>query len=346
MELPGWDRLFNENTSQVKLKVTYFFRHQDKKKFSMERLFQAVTDHLPGHVDARIHYSKYPGSGLLNRLKTLYETINLRGEINHITGDINFITFALPKRKTILTIHDCGYDHTVKGIKRWIIWLFWHYLPVRMVRYVTVISEETKKDVIRLTHISPGKIKVIPNCISYSFQFSPSNFDTDCPKILHVGTKSNKNLNRLSEALKGISCELNIVGKLQEDQKNVLDVNNIKYVNYFSLDESEILNLYHTCDLVSFVTLFEGFGLPILEANAVGRPLITSSLSPMKEIASDAAVLVDPYDVNAIRDGIIRLINDKDLRDQLIYSGLQNVKKYRPDTVVNRYMDLYEEIAK
>jgi glycosyltransferase involved in cell wall biosynthesis len=85
--------------------------------------------------------------------------------------------------------------------------------------------------------------------------------------------------------------------------------------------------------------------MPILEGNAVGRPVITSNIYSMPEIAGDAAILVDPYNIEEIRNGIVRIINDKIYRDQLVQNGFINIKRYNAHLVANKYFKLYCEIA-
>ena len=94
-----------------------------------------------------------------------------------------------------------------------------------------------------------------------------------------------------------------------------------------------------------FVSLAEGFGLPILEAQAIGRPVVTSDLSPMRDVAGGAACLVDPRNVDSIRAGIRRVIKDSNYREGLVELGLRNVVQYQPQVVASRYARLYEHIA-
>jgi glycosyltransferase involved in cell wall biosynthesis len=102
---------------------------------------------------------------------------------------------------------------------------------------------------------------------------------------------------------------------------------------------------YCAADLVSFVSTYEGFGLPILEANAVGRPVVTSNVSSMPEVAGDAACLVDPFDVASIRSGILRTIEDREYRERLICNGFDNVQRYVPEKVTYKYIELYRRIC-
>jgi glycosyltransferase involved in cell wall biosynthesis len=266
--------------------------------------------------------------------------------IHHITGDIHYIVLALGKRKTILTIHDCVFltRYGKWDIKYWLIKYFWYQLPIHFSEVVTVISEKTKRELIRLTGVKEDKVKVIPNFYDPRFAFVPSNFNKSCPKILQLGTKSNKNINRLIEAIKFVPCELWAVGELEKDTKELLQKNNIRYISYENISFDALKNLYEQCDIVSFISTYEGFGLPILEAFVVGRPLLTSCISPMNEIAEDAAVKVNPYNIFDIRRGLLKIIEEDTFREALIQKGKTLVQKYRIDHVRTMYEDLYQNL--
>jgi glycosyltransferase involved in cell wall biosynthesis len=104
-------------------------------------------------------------------------------------------------------------------------------------------------------------------------------------------------------------------------------------------------DLYRKADLVSFVSTYEGFGLPIIEAQATGRPVLTSGLHSMPEVAGDGAWFVDPFDVESIRSGFRALLGERTLRERLVAAGLRNVKRFDPRTVARQYSDLYREVA-
>ena len=102
--------------------------------------------------------------------------------------------------------------------------------------------------------------------------------------------------------------------------------------------------MYQSSNLVTSVSTYEGFGLPILEANAVGRPVITSNIASMPEVGGEAVYYVDPHNVDDIRKGILELIQNADLRDCLIKKGLENIKRFKPEVIAAQYCELYENI--
>ncbi|MBC5773486.1 glycosyltransferase family 4 protein [Pontibacter sp. KCTC 32443] len=303
-----------------------------------------VQKEFPGDV----HYTNYVlsrhSSGVWNRIKLIWEAFKNKGTINHITGDINFIAALLPKNKTILTIHDIESLERKNKIANYLLNFLWLKLPIAKVKYVTVVSETTKQKLISKLEVDPSKVIVIPNIISPLYKCTFKEFDNNKPTILQVGTKYNKNLERCIAALKGLSCRLVIVGSLNVEQLQLLQENKIDFINYNEVSGEELRNLYAEADIVSFVSLFEGFGLPILEAQATGKPVLTSNCSAMPEVAGSGALFVDPYSIEDIRNGFTELINSEGLRNDLVRKGLDNCSRFSNKAIAQCYIDLYKQI--
>lgn len=324
--------------------VTYFHRLPQDFHFSIEKLFNTIRESLPHGINWTIQVCPHSSTGLFNRIKNIRFANKYKGKLNHITGDVHYITLGLPKNRTINTYHDFTFLKTNNLLKRALLKFFWVQLPVKRSAVITVISNATKEELIKLTNCNEEKIRVIPNIISSTYQYSPKDFKTDIPVILHIGTTPNKNIPRLIEALHGINCHLVIVGKLSTTLIQNLKKYQINYSNHYQISENELIYMYKQCDLLSFCSLNEGFGMPILEAQATGRPVVTSNISSMPEVAGGAACLVNPFDVESIRSGIIKITNDSTYREELIKKGLENVKRFNAKEVASMYEAIYREI--
>jgi glycosyltransferase involved in cell wall biosynthesis len=327
------------------MQVTYFHRQpRPQANFSIEQVFQGVRQELAGRIDARVCVAPCFSNGLFRRLWIALHARRHQVGINHVTGDTNFTALALDGKRTVLTNHDCGYIQRTSGLRRWLLGLFWLKLPVRHVAAVTTVSSQIKEEIIRFSGCPPEKVHVIPNAVSCEFKPVEKAFNATCPRILHIGTAINKNLPRVIEAVAGLRCTLVIVGRIGEDVRRQLADAQVEYENCVNLTAREVVREYEECELVVFASLYEGFGLPIIEAQAVGRAVLTSNRLPMSEVAGDGACLVDPTDAQAIRLGIDRIIFDATYRERLVESGFENVKRFQQERIAEQYLRLYENV--
>ncbi|HEX4958589.1 MAG TPA: glycosyltransferase [Lacibacter sp.] len=329
----------------MSMEVSYFFRKPRVNAFSIEVLFENIQQKISNQSSFSTKRAEVPS--IHNIAVNIWAAGSKQSVVNHITGDIHYVALGMRKRNTVLTIHDCVFltKYSKWSLKYWLFKFFWYQLPMMCANTITVISEKTKRELVNLTGVDERKIKVVPNFFDPRFQFSPKVFNTENPRILQIGTKDNKNLQNLARALKGLRCELHIVGQLDAATKEVLETNRIHYKNFVNLSFEQLQRQYLECDMVAFVSTYEGFGLPILEACAVGRPLVTSRISPMDEIADDAACKVNPWNVMDIRRGITKVMEDAEYRDQLINNGWKMRYRYSIENISNQYADIYQQIA-
>ncbi len=312
--------------------------------YSVERLYEDVRVHLPSDIDVHVRVSRFLSLGLWRRFYDAFAACRYQDDVNHVTGDVHFLTYFLTKQRTLLTILDCGVLERLSGFKRWVLWFFWFWLAEKRCAVIVVISAATKVQLLKYLHCDPEKIRVIHCNVSAEFQAAPKPFNAIRPRLLQIGTKENKNIERVAEAIRGLECELVVIGRLSDGQRGALEKNVVCFENRIGLSREELLDEYRRCDLLVFVSTYEGFGLPIVEANAVGRPVVTSNLLSMPEVAGDAACLVDPFDVASIRTGIRRVIEDADFREQLVTLGFANAERFSVEVIANQYAELYREI--
>jgi len=329
----------------MKTKILYVER-KASGAVSIEKVFRQIAKSLSEHkYTIAFQQLRYPNN-MLGTVRNLFSFKKTKADIYHITGHVHYIALLLPKNKTVLTIHDAGILHIRSGLRRYFLKKLLFDLPVKKLQFITAVSETTKKEIVFYTKCDQNKIRVIENPLQEHFHTKQKKrFAAEFPIILQIGTTTNKNLCNLVKALEGISCQLNIIGELSHDILNLLEEKKIIYTNKSNLINEEIREEYANADIVTFCSTFEGFGLPIIEAQAMLTPVITSNISPLKEVAGGAAALADPNDFESIRRCILRIINDETFRKSLVAGGVENVKRYKPEKIALAYETLYREIS-
>lgn len=326
------------------MKVVHFHRRRRQTgNYSIEGFYANVRNELKDKIS--IEYVELPffSNGIFRRLLNCIYAAFKQRDINHVTGDVNYLNIFFNKNKTIVTILDCGLLENTKGLAHRIYKYFWFTLPVKRAKYIIAISEATKTEILKYVNCDPDKIKVIHVSVTPVFRRADKEFNKKKPAILHIGTSSNKNLSGLIKAAKGLNCKLIIIGILNENESKLLAEYKIEYENYVNLTEEEVFERYKACDLLFFASTYEGFGMPIVEANIVGRPVITSNILSMPEVAGNAALLVDPYNTDEIRNGILKIINDDDFRNELVQKGFKNADRFTTTIIADQYYNIYKE---
>jgi len=270
--------------------------------------------------------------------------------------------------RSVVTIHDC------------IHLMFPQYLPSRLAYVyakasmwsatrqadrILTVSEASKRDILKFFDVPPERVSVIHNAIDDRF-LGPADtarmdlvrqrYQLDHPFVLYVGNiKPHKNVERLIDAfgraldagpddlkLIIIGDELSKYPALRHAvHRHRLD----KRVRFLGFQPYETLTaFYRLARVFAFPSLYEGFGLPPLEAMACGTPVVTSNVSSLPEVAGGAALLVDPYDTDAIADGIRRAVNDESLRKDLIARGLARAHEFSWAQSVAKIHNIYMEV--
>jgi glycosyltransferase involved in cell wall biosynthesis len=319
-------------------KVVQVFRKPSQHFFSIENVFSTIESFFQKVTISRVSANE-TGVRFSNILQ--FRKIRKKFSLFHVTGDIHYAVFAFPRNKVILTIHDCNFLKNYSGIKRWILQKILLEWPARYAKNITTISDKSKAEILLYSGCNPAKLKIIPNPVQSVFSYSEKIFNEQCPRILFLGKTPNKNLDRVILALEGIPCLLNIVGVPTKEQVRAMDENNINYIIESGLSDFEVARRYEQCDIMLFPSVYEGFGLPIIEAFKSGRVVVTSNISPMREVADGGAYLVEPFEIESIRIGILTVCKDAELRTRLINRGQKVVQRYNPRHIANMYEDLY-----
>ena len=326
------------------MRILYIYRNKELGP-SIRRVFQPVEDEMKKYAEVQSIFLPYKGTSLCSLYKNICYVrhhIKTKGfDIIHITGDVYYLAFFLKNYKVVATVHDLGfYTNFSKWSLRSLMLFFLWIKPLKYCSMVTFISEKSCKEANKI--IDLRNTTIIPNAVSQRFISVPKKLNEDKPVVLHVGTAKNKNLDSVIEALAEKRCHLRIIGKLGEITLEKLRQYNIDYSNASNISDDEILEEYKKCDIVSFPSLYEGFGMPIIEGQATGRPVVTSNISPMKDIARESTILVDPTDIDSIRKGFILAMDNY---ETLASQGLENVKRYSLENVTKQYLQCYSYIV-
>src|SRR5829696_3140339 len=281
----------------------------------------------------------------------------------------HYVLPPLVRCKSVVTIHDC------------IHLMFPQYLPnkfaygyarasislaARHATRVMTVSESSKRDILRFVDTTPEKIDVIYNAYDERFAIDPREEDVvrvveryqlQTELVLYAGNvKPHKNLERLIEAFylvrkRGLDhLKLVLIGdeisRYAALRRAVHQHQLHKYVRFLGyMPEETLAVMYRLAGVFVFPSLYEGFGLPPLEAMASGTPVVTSNVSSLPEVTGDAAILVDPHDVGAIEYGMRRVLTDPALAAEMRAKGLIRARHFSWAQSVRRVREIYGEVA-
>jgi glycosyltransferase involved in cell wall biosynthesis len=277
----------------------------------------------------------------------------------------HYVLPPLVRCRSIVTIHDC------------IHLMFPEYLPnrfaltyaktsialaARRARRILTVSESSKRDILRFVDAPADRIDVIYNAYDECFAIEPREEDVlrvreryqlQDPFVLYAGNvKPHKNLERLIEAFavvrRGGLDELKLVligddiskyAVLRRAVHRLQLHKHVRFLGYLPVETLAVM--YRLAGVFVFPSLYEGFGLPPLEAMASGTPVVASNASSLPEVVGDAGLLVDPYDPDAIAGAIRRVVIDETLRSDLRQRGLARAKEFSWERSVRRVQRIY-----
>jgi len=222
---------------------------------------------------------------------------------------------------------------------------------------ILAISKSTKDDIIKRFHINKNKIKIINAGIENLFKKTEDkkslkktlkNLKIKKPFLFYSGEITpRKNIWRVLKSFNSIKNNiphnLYITGGKIKNSKDILKYintnlkNRVKILGFIS--EKDLVNMYNLADLYLYPSLYEGFGLPILEAQSCGCPVLTSNATSCPEVAGDGALIVNPYSEKEISKGILKILNNKNYKNIIIINGLKNIKRYGCKKTTNKILE-------
>lgn len=315
------------------------------------------------------YVTKFNTKGRLSRI--LWEQFYLGKEITAHNIDVfhgtSFVLPFLKSCKYVMTIYDLSYlthPESFTFINK-LYFKFFLHPSIYLADKIIAISQATKQDIMKYFRIPEHKIEVIYGALSPSItrvtdestlQHIKQKYQLPNKFILFVGLISpRKNLERCIKAFANTHKETGhhfvVVGKKGWLYQSVFDLvdklhlkDKIIFTDY--VPDNELTAFYTLADTFIFPSLYEGFGLPILEAMTCGCPVITSNISSMPEVAGNAALLVNPYSVKEIADAILALHNNKELRTQLITKGHKRTTAFTWEENARKTLAVYESLAR
>lgn len=334
----------NTPTRAEPVSVVQFRRRARSGAYSLESVFDSILPYLPPEVSVTVVVLPDVSVGATRRLRSMLHARRRRGEVNHVTGDINYLALGLPRRSTILTVLDTRAGDDLRGARALTLRLLWLILPGRAAGTVVAISEFVRAELLRATGLRRKQISVIYPSVDERFFRSRSELPAE-PRVLFVGTAHNKNLTAGIEALSNLDCEITVIGRLNQEQRELLEAHGRPFRNRYDLTRSDIIFEYQRTRILCFPSLYEGFGLPIAEANAIGRPVVTANSGAMAEVAADAAFLIDVHQHEQIQSAVARLLQDDSAAHGLVEAGFLNAERFHPRTAAAQWARAYAVAA-
>jgi glycosyltransferase involved in cell wall biosynthesis len=285
--------------------------------------------------------------------------------------DVLFIpASALPlwhPKNSVVTVHDIAYE-LFEGIYTGYMNYYQKFasrFAVRFAKKVITVSESTKKDLVRIYKTDPNKITVTPLGLSEGFrpmQYQEAQSVLDKyglvyqKYILFLGTiQPRKNIPRLVDAYEKIKKENRVEEKLiigggrgwlwEPILKKVKTAGidgSVKYLDYVS--KEDLSYIMAGAKIYTLPAMYEGFGIPALEAMASGVPTVVSNISSLPEVVGDAGVLVDPNSIESIAEGLLKVLTDSNLRQQLIVKGLERAKQFTWENTAKKTLEVFNSL--
>jgi glycosyltransferase involved in cell wall biosynthesis len=338
------------------------------------RLFVAGAQRAPLPPPPAPHFAFAPTNITPRWFARIWNRLHIPLPIEAFVGKVSLyhatdfvLPPSLPNTRTLLTVHDLSFVRVPETASPALKAYLDIVVPrsVRRADHLLADSQATKDDLIALYNTPADKITVLLSGVDPRFERvndlsqqiavrTKYNIDHR-PYIFAVGTvQPRKNYIRLMQALAALRAQgkdISLViaggrGWLEDPiYQAIQDLDLQNHVNFIGFaDDSDLPTLYSAALCLAFPSLYEGFGLPILEAMKCGTPVVTANVSSLPEVAGTATLLVDPYDVEALTHALQRIIEDHSLRQHLVTSGYAHAKSFTWERAARQLLSIYNQL--
>lgn len=305
---------------------------------------------------------------------SLREHVSIPRKLGRLGADLlhspHYVLPLLCRTPAVVTIHDCIHLLFPQYLPNRMAWRYAHFMmgsAIRRSAAVLTVSEASRADILRFyPDTDPERVQVVPNALDAALLEDPGPEETERVKeryqirgrfVLYAGNiKPHKNLDRLIEAfglvkqrpgqedlkLLIIGEEVNRYGSLRRSVEAAGVRQDVRFFGF--VPDRTLAALYRLAAVFAFPSLYEGFGLPPLEAMACGTPVVTSRVSSLPEVVGDAALLVDPYSPEDIAQGILKALEDEALRATLVARGRARVQTFSWERSVRAIHSVYMRV--
>lgn len=351
------------------MEIDYINGLRSNKIFAMSKYQSEIHSRLDNIILNRI---EYPDISRVIGINKIVEYLGypfivkkkvIENNIKHVTRqDLAFLLELIDLKKTIVTCHDIipiAYYNTRNPI-----WKL-NAKGLRKAEKIITVSEFSKKDISKYIKYPEEQIEIIPPAVDHNLYY-PNRSKAALKKyrikvtekvVLYVGAEEpRKNVQLLINSFSKLKNRIpevkllkvgmpNYIGVREKLLKQIESLNlqkDVIFTGYVS--ESELAEIYNAVDLFVFPSLYEGFGMPPLEAMACGTPVITSNTSSLPEVVGDAAIVVNPHDADKLVEEMYQLLTDDGLKKEMIRKGLKRSKMFNWDESARKTLRVYKEL--
>ena len=281
----------------------------------------------------------------------------------------SYTTPFMTSCKSVVTIHDVIFANHPEWCSKRQYLRFKHFVRIAAKQSDAIIvdSNTTRREVLDLTEVPEHKIHVIYLAVDRiyhqikdekNYEYLKDKYDFRDNYILFVGSiHPRRNIHRFLKAFSILKNEdkiphkILLTGLVLDYKKEIGDliesldlIDSVKLLGF--VPDEDLVGLYSFADLFIYPSLYEGFGLPVIEAMACGTPVITSNISSLPEVSGDAAILVDPYNILEMAEAMGNILSNSALREKLIEKGFERVKHFHWEKTAKETLNVYNKVLK